>query len=59
MGGAGREGFLFPWSGSNFQDSGQDGHIGHRYHDKRHHEGGASRNEYDDLNAMCVSAGQC
>ena len=36
MGGTSREGFLFPWSGSNFQDGRQDGHIGCRHHDKRH-----------------------
>ena len=55
MGGAGREGFCFP---EVFQDSAQDGHIGHSYCDMSHHEGGASRNGYCHFNSMCVSAGR-
>ena len=58
MGGAGRGGFLLPCSGSDFPDSGQDGHMGHSYCGTRHHEGGASKNGYCDFNSMCVSAGQ-
>ena len=58
MGGTGREGFPLPWSGNNFHDGEQDGHIGHGYCDKRHHQGTASNNEYHDFNVVCVSAGQ-
>ena len=49
MGGAGRGGFLLPCSGSDFPDSGQDGHMGHSYCGTRHHEGGASKKGYCDF----------